>query len=904
MKNTSDLENWTITFGQGKDKTRLNDNPGTGTAVTDEKFSAKEAAEIIDTEVGQQNEVSPAAVSEAPVLGEAPVQTQQIINDPNEIITNANLDTVDEMYDRYEDPGDFNFEGRPAEDFGKTVTVLEQGKPVTFGEVDGVFYRTAQPIIEPIVKGAKLLSDLRPALQKGVVRGAAEGARNFNNALSDLVSLPSRYGTRLAAEITNSLFGTDFQGVEKNYVKEGMNDFLNLVDEYIPFNSDVKDWAQEKTDYPEVQTAVELISQFGINAVPAATVVKGLTSANAIARSYMWAAWADYISFDANHTTMVEDFGIVEYFDKQASEGEKNAFLNTVKYIGNFYFDNNPDTAEANRFRLALEGALMGKSIETLFTHVPRFIKAMPWKRIFTALGVVVAAMPEEAEGAGSILSKILSSVSEIGFFSSVSRAIDNLPMDKGSSAQMRAMIAKSEGVKPEEMTWTGLDEFLKGRKNVTKAEIKEYMDANQVQIEEVVKGAGNQQNIRVIMSDDIRESLKAGQVFDVDAADALENWTKLPGGGQPEIAGALQAFRIPVGMDLGPTRNQLESLLEEKLRNAGDNRDFADFFKLAQGQQQNAVKFGEYTLPGGKNYREVLLTLPEKIGTGTRYAIKDVDGINKPSSATTRSEAIREAGGDPRRVVEIRPDVDTNFRSGHFAEPNVLAHIRLNDRTGPNGEKILFVEEVQSDWHQKGRKQGYKKETSNLDKELDFVESQLDELTPKSKANYDHIAAGGDRSNLPFPNIGRDIENFMDRRSELVSEMAKFRDGVPDAPLKKNWHEMAMRRVIRMASEKGYDSIAWTPGKMQTDRYPGMPEERKPGLRDRYDKMIKNYVSKFGKKFDTKVGVTKIGDGDEVWNLRITKKMRDSVLKKGVPLFGAGAIAAGADRDNNQPAL
>jgi hypothetical protein len=410
MKNTSDLENWTITFGQGKDETRLNDNPGTGTAVTDEKFSAEEAAEIIDTEVGQQNEVSPAAVSEAPVLGEAPVQTQQIINDPNEIITNANLDTVDEMYDRYEDPEDFNYEGRPAEDFGKTVTVLEQGKPVTFGEVDGVFYRTAQPIIEPIVKGAKLLSDLRPALQKGVVRGAAEGARNFNNALSDLVSLPSRYGTRLAAEITNSLFGTDFQGVEKNYVKEGMNDFLNLVDEYIPFNSDVKDWAQEKTDYPEVQTAVELISQFGINAVPAATVVKGLTSANAIARSYMWAAWADYISFDANHTTMVEDFGIVEYFDKQASEGEKNAFLNTVKYIGNFYFDNNPDTAEANRFRLALEGALMGKSIETLVTHVPRFIKAMPWKRIFTALGVVVAAMPDEAEGAGSILSKILSS--------------------------------------------------------------------------------------------------------------------------------------------------------------------------------------------------------------------------------------------------------------------------------------------------------------------------------------------------------------------------------------------------------------------------------------------------------------------------------------------------------------
>ena len=559
-------------------------------------------------------------------------------------------------------------------------------------------------------------------------------------------------------------------------------------------------------------------------------------------------------------------------------------------------------------------------------------------------------------------------------FYSAVANAVDGLPMEKGSAQQMRAMIAKSAEVKPEEMAWIGLDDFLAGKKSVTKQEVKDFVNANQVQVEEVVKGVVNQQNIRVIMADDIRETLEAGQVFDVDAEDALQEWTKLLEGGQ--------------------RRNQLESLLEEKLRNAGDNRDFADFVELAQGQQENAVKFGEYTLPGGENYREVLLTLPKKAMTFDEYAAeykRRAPGIDDATIQERYADYATAPGDD------LSPDT---FRGGHYDEPNVFAHIRLNDRTGPNGERILFVEEIQSDWHQKGRKQGYKKDTSNLDRELDFVESQLDELAPKSKANYDHINSGGDRSELPFPNIGRDIESFSDRRSELVSEMAKFKDGVPDAPLKKTWHEMSFRRIARMAAEEGYDAIAFTPGKLQIDRYeetlrrnvdeityepngdgtfnmaadkngkqvydsegmsieeveemfgkdiaekvkndvgaddldrPLRPDQRSlkddnlsiggEGMKGFYDKMLKGYADKWGKKFGSKVGVTKIpsvykgrlpddqlrslkdaqkAGGHEVWSLPITKKMRDSVLGKGVATFGVAATATGVNEATSQKA-
>jgi hypothetical protein len=45
-------------------------------------------------------------------------------------------------------------------------------------------------------------------------------------------------------------------------------------------------------------------------------------------------------------------------------------------------------------------------------------------------------------------------------------------------------------------------------------------------------------------------------------------------------------------------------------------------------------------------------------------------------------------------------------FRTTHFDQPNILAHMRVNDRT-VDGKKTLFIEEIQSDWHQAGRKKG-----------------------------------------------------------------------------------------------------------------------------------------------------------------------------------------------------
>ena len=77
------------------------------------------------------------------------------------------------------------------------------------------------------------------------------------------------------------------------------------------------------------------------------------------------------------------------------------------------------------------------------------------------------------------------------------------------------------------------------------------------------------------------------------------------------------------------------------------------------------------YNLPGGENYRELLITLPRR--------------------------------DDPAAVGG-----SSDYYGSHFNEPNILGHIRFDERVGADGKKTLFIQEIQSDWHQAGRKEGY----------------------------------------------------------------------------------------------------------------------------------------------------------------------------------------------------
>lgn len=136
------------------------------------------------------------------------------------------------------------------------------------------------------------------------------------------------------------------------------------------------------------------------------------------------------------------------------------------------------------------------------------------------------------------------------------------------------------------------------------------------------------------------------------------------------------------------------------------------------------------------------------------------------------------------------------DFISSHWVETNVLAHVRMNDRV-IDGRKVLFIEEVQSDWHQRGRDAGYKL-APGREAEL---RTTIKEMEAKGRTA-----------------THEDKQKWADSMTEL--QPANYEAKAPNAPLKKTWHEFVMKRMVRYAAENGYDSIAWTTGEQQAERY------------------------------------------------------------------------------------
>ena len=150
----------------------------------------------------------------------------------------------------------------------------------------------------------------------------------------------------------------------------------------------------------------------------------------------------------------------------------------------------------------------------------------------------------------------------------------------------------------------------------------------------------------------------------------------------------------------------------------------------------------------------------------------------------------------------------DPTFRSSHFDQPNILAHIRFNDRVDANGKKVLFIEELQSDWAQQEKKQGFKAtpaEEEAIKAEYAAAAEQgkeaLRNRTPKeTEAAKIRMAAAREAWNARIHDAATPAGPFV---------------GKTEA-----WVLLALKRIIRHAAENGYDKVALTNGEQQGARY------------------------------------------------------------------------------------
>ena len=445
-------------------------------------------------------------------------------------------------------------------------------------------------------------------------------------------------------------------------------------------------------------------------------------------------------------------------------------------------------------------------------------------------------------------------------FFSLMNNTIDEMKQEKIGAGYVIPHL-KNRGVKNEEIKWSGIREFLEGKKSVTKAELQEFVKNNTLQIETKELTS----DFTIDYTDDERKSLdELSEVINEKWEEMESLWESKYGEEMPwdiryhdnNVSALNYELIRRHKKDAGDESffSQMHSLLD-KVMTFESNQNFIvsraeNRTRLEKGN--NRTKHDTYSLDGGSNYREFLFKLP-----GSTYS--------------------------------------NDAMSAHWGEEGVLAHARVQDFE-VDGKKMLFIEEIQSDWHNEGNKTGYvdnsKKLTvknTEMRRENGWYNLYHDGVDLHQGVSEEFIAQR-------FRNGITDAqmhEGLVDEYNRSVSRK-NGEDLVPDAPFRDNYHEYVLKSLLRTATEQGYDSIGWTPADVQIKRW---SKEFAKGYKIEYDQDIPKFLNKYGKQWGAKVGISTLdANGTKVWSMDITDEMRNDVLYKGQPLY--------SERDNGVPDL
>ena len=371
------------------------------------------------------------------------------------------------------------------------------------------------------------------------------------------------------------------------------------------------------------------------------------------------------------------------------------------------------------------------------------------------------------------------------GFYSPLEKIIGESKFEKLPAKQWADKFGKSEEAK-----WTGLSDWLAQQQgSVSKADIQKYLKDNRIEIVEVVKGEPQKEII----------PLSKIKWEEVDEDSDLY--------GDYEYVSSDGKYRVAEYSDGTKVLFDNEDVSISKIKSIKED--------VEVDKDNTETKFQQYQLEGEKeNYKEVLVTMPvakskqeyvveqDYRTPNTFYAVNQKTGVKLKFGSYELAKSQAE-----RLSKEAQPDFDKQFKSSHFDEPNILVHLRMNTRTDVEGNKVLFLEEVQSDWGQKGKKEGFRGELKMSAKNT-------------SQNRYDVFENGRlIRANVFAQTEQRAIDYVTNNPNEAVSNSLK----VPTAPFVTDtnaWTKLGLKVALKEAVKQGADKIAWTTGEQQNERY------------------------------------------------------------------------------------
>lgn len=432
-------------------------------------------------------------------------------------------------------------------------------------------------------------------------------------------------------------------------------------------------------------------------------------------------------------------------------------------------------------------------------------------------------------------------------FYSQMGKVIDGIKSEKVGANGVVPYL-KGKGVKDEEIKWSGIEAFLEGKKSVKKSELQEFVAGSMLQIDEQMSGTS------VFVADD-------GNTYN----------------SQTEFKDAAYAVADKNGIDRDRVKFIIDTNNDMDAYAYVGHPNNTILTAAVEESEGIAPRWDKYKLDGGKNYREIVFTIPD---------------------SSYSNQMMKTHWGDEAE--------------------GVLAHARVQD-FDVNGKKMLFIEEIQSDWHNEGRSKGYESDGDSSEivvctiREYDSKDGDIIQVI-YNKDDGSISASNGD-------DLGVYYADSIDTATKYAKQMFgsfdtyKERGSVTDAPFKDTYQEYVIKRLLRMAAENGYDSIGWTTAEMQEERWSSDYAE---GYRIEYDQDIPKFLNKYGKKWGGKVEKTQIDTGTssefdrematkgmidiepnltDVWSFTIPESMKESVLYEGQPMYSDRDVESADNR-------
>ncbi|MCV6825998.1 MULTISPECIES: LPD38 domain-containing protein [Halocynthiibacter] len=489
-------------------------------------------------------------------------------------------------------------------------------------------------------------------------------------------------------------------------------------------------------------------------------------------------------------------------------------------------------------------------------------------------------------------------------YYSPLLRGIEGLKQKKAQAKDWKAILAKLPSVKKVELEWLGVEEWLdtQEEQQIPKEALEAFVRSNQIEIIEEVGAEEDdisvdvetndavepdsdfiKENAKDFYFDDLREEAVAEHGEDgVDEDDVMRKAIERATDAyytEPDQYEATVAVYNSTARKHEHFHGTYDAI--------SDNYYFPDLFddpisfpEIEEIAREKASRhdfeanFEQYTEGGGEDYKEILLRIPALHKEGKNKPIEfDRNQLDQDIHEAAQEHGINSE--EHKAALKWRDKALNSVKapfvqSHHFEQENVVVHARIKTRETSTGEKVLFVEEIQSDlasaWREGTEPESVTARRAEMQEAYDeanrviekyspykyfheFIDKYNEtaaEKVPAHKLSYMEFAGfrrPDDPDFLEEPRVKAFKKAYMEdqTRKDFEAKAEEAREeskrahlelvalgsektldkSIPDTPYKEEaTYALMVKRLLRIAAEQGYDKLQWTPGYMQADRW------------------------------------------------------------------------------------